>query len=255
VTGLVIVYLLLWLALMVLLFAGATWLQGYIYSEPAAGMVWRAPAAGTVLTLVAIVWGYLDYRSPGDYPALFHFSATEQREPYRELWAVKAGKTVHYRLQKTPAGKIEYMDAARKPLPTNPEAIIVKEDGEEVRFAPERDAQGNFKKETGGYLRYVDPRGRVMSEGSVGVLDVTRGGLAFGYILLTLIHLGAWFLCLWLLLDFQWHHALGLAVVFWLVMTLIIMPMILSRVEAVSRQRAVGSESSAAPGFARTPAL
>jgi hypothetical protein len=41
-------------------------------------------------------------------------------------------------------------------------------------------------------------------------------------------HLIVWFLGLWLLLRFQWGHALGFAVVAWLVMTLTILPMLLS---------------------------
>jgi hypothetical protein len=56
-------------------------------------------------------------------------------------------------------------------------------------------------------------------------------------LLLNFGFLAVWFLCLWLLLRFQWSHALGLAVVFWLVMVLIIMPMILKPAESVRKER------------------
>ena len=49
--------------------------------------------------------------------------------------------------------------------------------------------------------------------------------------LLNFLHLGVWFVCLWLLLRFQWSHALGLAIVFCLAMTLVVLPMLFTRTE------------------------
>ena len=45
-SGLILTVILVWVVLMVVLGAGTLWLQGYIYSEPAADLYWRAPAAG-----------------------------------------------------------------------------------------------------------------------------------------------------------------------------------------------------------------
>ena len=63
--GLIVVYVLAGLALAVLLWAGTLWFQGYIYSEPAGHLYWRAPAAGIALTLFLAVWGWVAYRAPG----------------------------------------------------------------------------------------------------------------------------------------------------------------------------------------------
>jgi hypothetical protein len=243
---------LLWAALAVLLYAGVTWFQGYVYSEPEAGMFWRAPLAAAVLTLFWAFWGMLDYRSPGTYPAPFEFSTGDERR-YEKLEAEKGGKVTAYRLDKSSG---EFRDSARRPLPSHPDAIIVEEDGERVRFEPQRDAQGNFKIDAGESLRYIDPSGRVMSEASVGQVTTFRRGLFLGYILLTALHFAAWFACLWLVLRFQSAHALGLAVVFWLVTSLVIMPMVLGRVEAAARpsSAATGPDPvTGRPAFAAGP--
>jgi hypothetical protein len=242
----------MWLALMVLLFAGATFLQGYLYSEPAEGMYWRAPAAATLLTLVCALWAYFDYKSikrpdqaVGSYTSLFAFSP-EQSTTYGELWGIHGGKRTHYKLEKSAGGAAEYRDANRRRMPKRVDTIVVKENGEEVHFHADKDAQGNFKVESGRPLRYLAPDGRAMSEDSPGEVSITRPGVVFGNLLLNLVHFVAWFGGFWLVLRFQWHHALGLAVVFWLIMGLVIMPMILSRVEAAARLRAPAPQESVA---------
>jgi hypothetical protein len=66
-----------------------------------------------------------------------------------------------------------------------------------------------------------------------------------GNILLAIFFFLAWFLCLWLLLRYQWAHALGLAVIFWLVKELVVMPALLDRAEAVAAERAVARAAEA----------
>src|SRR5579862_6860772 len=61
------VFSVLWLffvvlfALAVLLWTGALGLQGLIYSEPAAKLYWRGPAAGAALTALIGVWCMMTY--------------------------------------------------------------------------------------------------------------------------------------------------------------------------------------------------
>ncbi len=226
------VFLLLWLVLMVLLGVGTVWFQGYIYSEPVAGILWRAPVAGTLLTLILGWWCWLDYRSPGDYPAIYDFHASKDLPQYQELWAVRDGKLVHYTLHKSSTGRDdEYRDDTGRPLPSRPQAIVVKEEGEEVRFEPERDSKGHFKQAQRGSLHYVDPRGRVMTEGAFGQMSQSRWGLAFGYLFLNVLLFLALFGSLWLLLQFQWSHALGLSVICWLVLALLVIPALTTKAE------------------------
>jgi hypothetical protein len=86
-------------------------------------------------------------------------------------------------------------------------------------------------------LRYVEVggRGRVMTEDNLGRLGEFRWGPFLVNLLLNVLHLGVWFVCLWLLLRFQWSHALGLAFIFWLVMTLAVLPPILSSARAAAQ--------------------
>ena len=58
-----------------------------------------------------------------------------------------------------------------------------------------------------------------------------------------ILHFGfflAWWLSLWLLMRFQWSHALGLGFVLWLVFTLSIMPLLLAYAAGVAEARAEG---------------
>jgi hypothetical protein len=82
-----------------------------------------------------------------------------------------------------------------------------------------------------------------MMADSVGQIGSFRWGAFFGNLLLNVLHLGVWFAVLWLLLRFQWPHALGLAVVFWLVMTLAVVPQILDHARSVSQKPAATSAS------------
>jgi hypothetical protein len=233
---LLLTFVLVWAGLVVLLAAGAALLQSTFYSDPVPGIVWRAPTAALLLTLFLAFWGYLDYGAPGRYGALFAFSPYDEKT-YPEIRAlvVRNGREtqLRYRLSKNTQGLPEYRPVTPpfRPLPTHPDAIIVVEDDQEHRFMPERDAKGRFVYQQGQALRYIDDRGRVMWEDSIGRLSTFRWGRFWANLLLNAFHLGLWFICLWLVLRFQWSHALGLGLACWLAMTVLIVPMILSKVE------------------------
>jgi hypothetical protein len=251
--GILLVFVLLGLALTVILFAGGTWLQGFIYSEPEEGMIWRAPVAAIILTVIAGIWVLADYRSikqpnqaAGSYTSLFTFSPDESKQ-YTEIWGIQGGKKTPYKLEKSATGQPEFCDSANRRMPKRVDAIIVMDDKEEIRFDAEKDEKGSFRTDPGRPMRYVSPNGKVMTEDSPGEVTTTRSGVFLGNVLLALVHFAGWFACLWLIMRFQWHHALGLALVFWLVMSLVIMPMVLSRAEDVARERAK-SEAALSPG-------
>src|SRR5262249_32052768 len=152
-------------------------------------------------------------------------TSTEEQKPFAELRVpTRTGEEEVYR--KMP-GRVEYRLEGRakgKPLPSRPDKVVVVEDGERSTFEPERDDEGKVKQRKPGWwslnkepepLRYVDAKGRVMREGELGRLTTFRGGRLLGNLLLNFLFLGAWFLCLWLLLRFGWPAALGQALVFW----------------------------------------
>jgi hypothetical protein len=243
VVSIFLLLLLTWASLVVLLWAGTLWFQEYIYSEPAEGIFWRAPAAATALALFLVFWCFIYSRSPNRYGSLTEFSASEVQS-FPEVWAVKDGKKVHYTSTKDERGRSNYIDNQKKPLPRPVHEIIVKENGDEVVFKPERDEEGHYKREKVKSLigpnlekplRYLDDRGRVMTEDRLGELSRFRWGVFFAYSFLNVFHLGLWFICLWLLLRFQWSHALGLSVIFWLAMTILIGFVLLKNVKDTSK--------------------
>lgn len=240
--SLILIVLVVWVALSLLLAAWTLFFQGYIYSEPVQAIYWRAPAAGTALTAFVVLWMMLDYRTiqdrgdEGRYQPLHNFSGYET-ETYEHLWIYRDGKKEHYERRRD--GK--YVNKGGRPLPERPPKIIAshKADGEEHVFEPKRDEKGNFKIEKDQPLRYYDKDNpsRYMDESFPGQISIYHTGWLVMSVLLNFGFLAVWFVCLWLLLRFQWSHALGLAVVFWLVMLLFIMPMLLRKAEEVRKER------------------
>jgi hypothetical protein len=83
---LILLVILLWIVLTVLLSAWTLWFQGYIYTEPTPGILWRGPAAGSALMVVLLLWIFLDYRDPpGRFRPLFESSSREESKPFPEL--------------------------------------------------------------------------------------------------------------------------------------------------------------------------
>jgi hypothetical protein len=226
------VLLLLWAGLTVLVYSGARLLQGSFYNEPVSDLYWRAPAAAAVLTAFIGVWCLLDLKAPGQYAAIHQFTPTDDRQ-FKELTAIvrkdNKDQTIDYRLRSNERGQSEYRETKPpyRPLPSHPEAIIVNKNGATLRFEPERDPSGHFRIAEGQALRYLDAQGEIMSEDTVGRISIFRWGRFLSNMALNGLHLVLWFACLWLLVRFQWPHALGLAVALWLGMTLLLLPMIL----------------------------
>jgi hypothetical protein len=235
------------LGLAALLWVGTLFLQGYIYSEPVPELYWRAPAAAGALTLFLAVWCFLDSRfalpgareQPLDTWYSFSPSETYPAEPYRHFWSVRKGKETEYVYDKTAPSGSRYRDTTSARLPWKREAagegivdtIVLEEDGQKARFKLDLPPGGKFGPEG---ARYVEEggKGRVVTEEVLarGQFTYFRWGLFLTYAVLNVLHLVVWFVCLWLLLRYQWSHALGLAVVLWLIMTLAILPLVVGRV-------------------------
>jgi hypothetical protein len=75
-----------------------------------------------------------------------------------------------------------------------------------------------------------------LTDDYIGKLSSIRWGMVFANIALNLLHLGLWFVCLWLVLKFQMGHALGFAAVIWLVLTLTLLPMLFRKAEDAAKQ-------------------
>jgi hypothetical protein len=231
-----LIFLVVFVSLAILLAAGTLFIQGYLYSEPVGDIFWRAPAAAAVLTLFFWFWCFLNYRARDPkatelpYETIFTSAATVDLtpQPVAEIWIEVGNSRAHYRRYTIPVTPVryEYRDSNSKPLTmfTNISAVVIKEGDPkspaEVRFVANPD-EDKFIEESGS---------RYMNVANFGIINTPRPGRSRVMLLINALHFVVWFLAVWLLLRFQWSHALGLAIVFWLAMTMLIMPQILSRV-------------------------
>ncbi len=112
-------------------------------------------------------------------------------------------------------------------------------------FKPDLDPKKKtFKTATGLSLKYHDSKGRTMTEGDFGRITVYRAGNLVMNLLLNFLHLGLWFAVLWLVLEFRFWHALGMALVAWVALTLFVLPPTLNKAEEIAAKQAPVKSSS-----------
>ncbi len=264
--GLLFTILVVGITLTVVLWVGTVFLQGYFYTEPTTGISWQAPAAGGVLTLFYLLWCLMNYNAEGasptnlPYGSLLHptsFSAKDQKgkKPVARLWAImKNGQKVPYKRKAEPdrvTGTASYNYYEELPdksegSPYNGRGVVaveIEEDGQKVRYEAQK-PQSSDRRD------FVSEEGWVIAEYTSGRTWITgeptifRTGRFLLVLLLDLLHLGLWFVCLWLLLRFTWGHALGLGFVLWLTMTLLVVSMLLGRAGAAAQADATPQRSA-----------
>lgn len=234
--SLILVMLLVWFVLTVFLAAWTLWFQAYIYTEPAKGLLWRAPAAGSLIFLSILLWVYLDYQTPERYSTLWEFSAEDVLVYPTLIVPHRSGKQDEYKRVRADRG-YTYKKGDQY-LPSRPEKLIaVLKSGDRHEFVPDLDEKGHFKVTEGQGLLYRDTTGQVMVEGQLGQVRTFYLSRLLLNLFLNFFHLAVWFACLWLLLRYQWSHALGLAIVIWAVMLLFIMPQVLGLAENTATHR------------------
>jgi hypothetical protein len=246
------------LSLAVVLWAGTFFFQGYIYTQPSAGIFWQAPAAAALLTFGYTVWCLSIALSTGATPqnlpidTIVRFSPEEQMadlhgRPAARIWSIKKdpkktgddkdGERTLYVSKRDSPTKFHYQDESIRPRPWQRQDVIAFEieipDKENMRF-------DLTPTEPGAYRDYVSKEGwtiREYEEGPTGVPVKFGPARFFWNLFFNFGHLVCWFIGLWLLLRFQWAHALGFAVVLWLVATLFILPMMLGYAGLVAANR------------------
>ena len=266
--GLLLTLLIVVVALIVVLWVGTTFAQGFFYDSPVDGLAWRAPAAAGLVSLFLIFWTFLEYKYPGGTDTIFNYSDIVETDVPR-FWSLRKTdrdeKEILFERHMTSGSRPEYRDADQKTWSRSSSgmmvAIIVEEKkGTETvrkRFNAEM-KDGKFAPQTHGRaeqsLRYIEEGGsRYISEDLMGKIIGHRRGRLVWVILLNIVHLVVWFAVLWPILRFQWPHALGFAFVLWLVMTLAVVPILFDQAHKAAKKTA--PPPAAALQFRNPPAL
>jgi hypothetical protein len=252
---LVIILFVTLISLIVFLWAGTFFFQGYIYTEPSPGIFWQAPLAAVVLTVGYAIWllsiAFTPTASKTNIPinVLHKFTPNEDllAKPAEKMWSIKAPRKNAEGVEKE-GERTEYVrktgfdglvqtfqykdDQGRKWQAKDVVAIEIEvpdpakpDDKTRMRFNVTPSGVDDYK-------LYVGPDGWTIREWTK---DGQPSGLPerFRFIRLVLnvffnvAHLLGWFLVLCLVLRFQWLQALGFAIVMWLAMTLLVLPMML----------------------------
>lgn len=252
---LVLILIVVGIVLGVSLFVGGLFVQGYIYTEPSPYLRWGAPVAALVLFVFYSLWCLaVAFSTPSPDESLYHivwqFSPTAYQFPdsVKEVWAVrKGGKTERYLLKKVVVFKGHARDEYRSAETDRPwnsagvEAIIIqKKDEPDIKYTPVADKD----RPQGAYRQFVSSDGWVITESETGPSEnpqKTRLSRIVVFLFLHGVHLTLWFVCLWVLLRFQWGHALSAAFVLSIVCALILLPMLVGYAVDVSHARQVPS--------------
>jgi hypothetical protein len=258
---LLIVLVVAFIIMAILLGAITLGIQGYIYSEPVANTSWRAPAAAAAIVGFLTLWSLLDYGAfdPAlmeiPYDTIFRFNPRETRT-LEKFWSVRNGQKILYTRQES-KGRTEYVDSQGRPWERSDatgimEAIVVDDRGQELRFEPNLVEKPNPSDPTGPKLKYfpqekpgaprepfptyyqVGGRRKMLQ---LGVVSVFRWGLFFANLFLNALFFGVCFVTLWLILRFQWPHALGFGAILWLVLVLVAVPMLLAKTQELAQKQ------------------
>jgi hypothetical protein len=261
VLDLILILLVTAVTLTAVLWAGTFFFQGYIYTEPSAGIFWQAPVAAALLMIGYTIWCasivFSAKASPANLPydALHRFSPKEDMaeldgKPPKNIWAIKLdrrktgpdkdGEVVPYELKRGPRGEFIYMSKVGKAHAWQPDGVIAieieKPDGSKQRYdliPTEESANREFVSKDGWVITELPGAG-----GGPGVVPYKfRWGRWFVNLFFNFGHFVVWFLGLWVILRFQWSHALGFAVVMWLAATLIFLPLLLGYAGTASANR------------------
>jgi hypothetical protein len=219
---LALILLLTFLFLMALLWIGTRVIQAALYEQVQEDLYWRAPAAAGAVTAFLGLWALFNYSAaePGQtdlpFDTIFNFTTEKVAErPVPEFTAQRGKATEKYVARDVGSARPEYRGPEGKlwlgVREKDVQAVVIKEGDREVKFQADT-----------GRTRYVEEGGsRYLDSESFGRITTPRGGGSFVRVLLNVLHFVVWFVALWLLLRFQWPHALGLAAALWLVMTFV----------------------------------
>jgi hypothetical protein len=236
---LLITFAVLVLAAFAILLGFSLFLQAYLYNAPVEKIYLRALVGAVAVAIYLTGWTYINTRADRDnkYGAIHEFKPTGTTD-ITKFEAIRRNRSkVETTLAYTKAvGEKEFLgDVDKKPFRVNTSdyitvAFLVKEEGksEPTRFDAVLDGELMYdaKLEKKTFQEKGGPR--LIEEDGIGTIIAPSGGVIFVAILLNVLQLVVWFLVFWFVMKFTWPHALGLATVLAVAITLVAMPLIFS---------------------------
>ncbi len=249
-------------SLSLLFWVGTLFLQSYLYTQPSQNLYWQAPVAGVILAGYITTWCalilYYPTADPNNIPydTIFRFNIIEDmvkdKKPVKELKVIpKKGEPLIFKRHSVPPPpgvlhKWKYQNDSDKPWPGNAQAILLTHEGEEFRFAPVNPGDDRFFSDKGGWYLDVD------GNGTDGKPQARRFGRFVSNVSINLVFLALWIGAMFLV-RFLVGHGLLIGVLLWLVITLTLMPMLLSYSAETSQKRRIGTVRTV--GQTNAPAL
>jgi hypothetical protein len=236
---LIVTFVVLLLAAFAIVLGFSLFLQAYLYNAPVEKIYLRALVGGLAVAIFLTGWTYINTRADREnkYGAIHEFKPTGMTD-INKFEAIRRNRskvetTVAYSKL---AGEREFRSDVDKSLfRVNTSdyitvAFLVKEEGkaEPTRFDAVLDGELMYdaKLEKKTFQEKGGPR--LIEEDGIGVIVAPSGGVIFIAILINVLHLVVWFAVFWFVMKFTWPHALGLATVLAVVLTLVAMPLIFS---------------------------
>lgn len=228
--------------------------QRYLYNEPADKLPLRAAVAGLLLGCFVTTWVYINTRADGEnkYGVIHQFSPNDKSAPLPKFQAVRVKLDTNQKPvgEETVTFERQQTDKGMRYLPVHPvpageaRPFAVTASGYYTSAILTTDANGQPVRYEAVMANntYTGPKYLFQEKGGDRTIELTRGaeadpaeplsvvvpsgGVVFLAILLNVLHLVIWVACFWPVLKFNLGHAIGLAVVFFALSTVILMPLL-----------------------------
>ncbi len=237
ITMMIITFAILTLVAFAVLLGLSLFLQAYLYNAPADKIYLRALVGGMAVALFLTGWTYINTRADRDnkYGAIHEFKPTGTTEvtKFEAIRRNRAKIESTVAFSKTAGEKEFRSDVDKSPYRVNTSdyitvAFLIKEEGktEPTRFDAvlESELLYDSKLEKKTFREKGGPR--LIEDDCIGVIVAPSGGVIFLAILINMLHIVVWFLVFWFVMKFTWPHALGLAAVLGIVITLVAVPLV-----------------------------
>lgn len=233
---LAVIFALLFVGLLVVLWAGSVYLQGWLYSDLASKLPLRAVAGAAVIAAFLTAWCAIYKEDPGRFDTLMNFSREKTEGVYHEIESVRrVGKEEQkpVKFVRNPGGRgatTEFLTTdGQKPWMRSDSdgmvvAILVKEKDqpEPTRFNAKLEPGDKFP---ASGLRYVQPNAnRYMDAASLGTIYRVRSWSIIGNLFANFLHLAIWVAVLCFIMRFEIGNAVAIAFAYWGLTMLVVQP-------------------------------